>query len=263
MTTAEDRPVALVTGGGTGVGAATARQLARRGYNVAVNYSRSAAEAEETAAGLLSDGVDAAAFRGDVAVDADCRNLVGQTVERWGRLDVLVNSAGTTQFTPLADLENQNAEDLHRVFGVNVVGAYQMARAAAGQLRRSGRAAVVNVSSIAGLTGNGSSIAYVVSKGALNTLTLTLARLLSPEVRVNAVLPGLIDTRWLVAGLGEATFATVKDSFAQSSALEDVCTADDVADVVTFLAIDAAKMTGQLVTVDAGFLLGRLTKVSR
>ena len=263
MSGKSDRPVVLVTGGGTGVGAAAALQLAQRGYDVAVNYSRSRAEAEATAAAAAGHGAAAIALQGDVADDADCRRMVGEVVERFGRLDALVNSAGATQFVPIHELDKQNAEDFHRVYGVNVVGTYQMARAAAPHLKKSDRGAVVNVSSIAGVNGNGSSIAYVTSKGALNTLTLTLARLLSPEIRVNCVLPGLIDTRWLPAGLGAETFETVKQNFAAMSALNDVCSADDIADAITFLVADARKMTGQLVTVDAGFVLGRPARVSK
>ncbi len=263
MSGKSDRPVALVTGGGTGVGAAAVIQLAQRGYDVAVNYSRSRAEAEETASAAAKHGAGAIALQGNVAEDADCRRMVDQAVERFGRLDAVVNSAGATQFVPIHELDKQNAEDFQRVYGVNVIGAYQMARAAAPHLKRSDRGAVVNVSSIAGVNGNGSSIAYVASKGALNTLTLTLARLLSPEVRVNCVLPGLIDTRWLPAGLGEETFATVKQNFAAMSALNDVCSADDIADAITFLVADARKMTGQLLTVDAGFVLGRPARVSK
>lgn len=263
MPETRDRPVALVTGGGTGVGAASILKLAARGHDVVVNYSRSREEAEDTAEKATALGARALALKGDVAEDAACRDLIDTTIERFGRLDVLVNSAGATQFVPIAELDRQNAEDFQRVYGVNVVGSYQMARAAAPHLAKSARGAVVNVSSIAGVTGNGSSIAYVASKGALNALTLTLARLLAPEIRVNAVLPGLIDTRWLPAGLGEETYAAVKTNFANTAALGDVCTADDIADAVVFLALDAAKMTGQLVNVDAGFMLGRGVRVSK
>jgi 3-oxoacyl-[acyl-carrier protein] reductase len=263
MSESTERPVALITGGGTGVGAATALQLAGRGYDVVVNYSRSQAEAEATVGRVKAAGARALALQGSVAEDADCRRLIAETIEHFGRLDALVSSAGATQFARLDDLESQNAADLQRVFGVNVIGPYQMARAAAPHLRQSPVAAIVNVSSIAGLNGNGSSIAYIVSKGALNTLTLTLARLLAPKVRVNCVVPGLIDTRWLPAGLGEETFEVVKANFANSSALGAVCSAEDIADAITFLAVDARKMTGQLVTVDGGFLLGRPAQVSK
>jgi 3-oxoacyl-[acyl-carrier protein] reductase len=138
-----------------------------------------------------------------------------------------------------------------------------MTRAAAPQLRASPVGAVVNVSSIAALNGNGSSIAYIASKGALNALTLALARLLAPEVRVKAVLPGLIDTRWLADGLGEESFGAVKANFAEGSALGATCSAEDIADPIAFLAADARKMTGQLLTVDAGFLFGRPARVSQ
>lgn len=263
MVAKSERPVALVTGGGTGVGAAVVGQLARRGYNVVVNYSRSRSEAEQTAAQAAGDGIEAVPLQGNVAEDGDCRSMVARIIDRFGRLDAVVNSAATTQFVPIHELDKQNADDFHRVFGVNVVGAYQVVRAAAPHLKQSGRGAVVNISSIAGLNGNGSSIAYVTSKAALNILTMTLARLLAPEVRVNCVLPGLIDTRWLPAGLGAETFETVKQNFANASALNDVCSADDIADAVTFLVADALKMTGQLITVDAGFLLGRAPRVSK
>jgi 3-oxoacyl-[acyl-carrier protein] reductase len=257
------RKVALITGGGTGVGAASARALAARGFDVAINYSRSASEAETTVGTLRDAGAEAIALQGSVADDADCRRLVADALSRFGRLDALVNSAGATQFAALDDLEVQNAEDFQRVYAVNLIGPYQMMRAAADPLRASGGGAVVNVSSIAGVNGNGSSIAYIASKGALNTLTLTMARLLAPKVRVNTVLPGLLDTRWLEAGLGSEAFAKVKENFAAQSALGDICTADDVADAVAFLVCDARKMTGQLMPVDAGFLLGRGAKVSK
>jgi len=193
MSGSEHAPVALISGGATGVGAATARGLAARGFRVAINYRRSADEAEATAAACRAAGTDVLALQGDVAEDRACRSLVARTVEAWGRLDVLVCSAGITQFTQIADFDGQNAEDFHHVFAVNAIGPYQLARAASSHLRASGSGAIVNVSSIAGQNGNGSSLAYIASKGALNSLTLALARLLAPEVRVNAVLPGLIE----------------------------------------------------------------------
>lgn len=255
--------VALITGGGTGVGAAAAAMLAERGYHVVVNYSRSAAEAEATVAALKETGADALAIQGSVADDADCRRMVSEVVERWGRLDILINSAGTTQFTALANLQAQNSEDFHRVFDVNVVGTYQMVRAASEHLTRSNKGAVVNISSIAGPTGNGSSLAYIASKGALNSMTLALARLLAPKVRVNAVLPGMISSRWMKDGLGEEAFAGVARGFAEASALGDISSPEEIAAGAIFLACDATKMTGQLMTIDGGYTLGRAVKLSR
>ncbi|MGN6467626.1 MAG: SDR family NAD(P)-dependent oxidoreductase [Rhizobiaceae bacterium] len=256
--------VALITGGGTGVGAATAGMLAERDFAVAVNYSRSADAAEATAEECRRLGADAMAMRGDVSSDADCRSMIAAVIEKFGALDLLVNSAGATQITKFSDLDVQNGEDLLRIYSVNVVGAYQMGRAAAPHLKQSGRGAIVNVSSIAGQTGSGSSIAYVLSKGALNTLTLTFARLLAPEVRVNAVLPGLIDTAWFTGnGVEEGAFETMKRRFEDASALGSVATAKDIAQAIVYAGVDAVRMTGQFLTIDAGFLLGKPPQPSR
>jgi len=255
--------VAIVTGGATGVGAATALEFARLGYRVAINYSRSKAEADETVAQCKRAGGDAIAVQGDVADDAACRAVVETALSRFGRIDALINSAGTTQFVPLSDLEGQQAEDFQKVYAVNVIGPYQMARAATPHLRAGGAGAIVNVSSIGSLNGNGSSYSYVTSKAALNTLTLALARNLAPEIRVNAVLPGLIETRWLKNGLGDEAFRRVRDGWAEAAALQKTCTAEDVAHTIVWLAADAPLITGQLLTVDGGFLLGRPTRVAR
>jgi 3-oxoacyl-[acyl-carrier protein] reductase len=262
MTSAEKRG-AVVTGGATGVGAATAIMLAARGCDVAVNYSRSATEAEQVVGQCRAMGVDAFAFQGDVADDGSCRRMIAEAAARFGRVDVVVNCAATTQFVPLSDLEAQSGADFQRVYAVNVIGPYQMARAAAPHLRRGGAGAIINVSSIGSLNGNGSSYSYITSKAALNTLTLALARNLAPDIRVNAVLPGLIETRWLKLGLGEETYERVRDGFADAAALGKTCKAEDVAQAIVWLALDAPLMTGQLITVDGGFLLGRPTRVSR
>jgi 3-oxoacyl-[acyl-carrier protein] reductase len=255
--------VAIITGGATGVGAATALMLAQRGYDIAINYSRSAREAEEIIAACNTAGAEAIAVQGDVADDVACRAVVAATVSRFGRLDALVNCAGATQFVPLGDLEGQSAADFHQVYGVNVIGPYQMARAAAPHMRRAGNGSIVSVSSIGSLNGNGSSYSYVTSKAALNTLTLALARNLAPEIRVNAVLPGLIETRWLKVGLGDEAYSRVRDGWIDAAALGKACTAEDVAQTIVWLTDGAALMTGQLLTVDGGFLLGRPTRVAR
>lgn len=257
------KPVALITGGGTGVGAATARMLAERGFAVALNYSRSAAAAEATAKDCRRLGGEAIAIKGDVASDADCRRMIATVAEAFGGLDLLVNSAAITQITKFSDLDLQNAEDLLRVYGVNVVGVYQMARAAHPHLKASGRGSIVNISSVAGQTGSGSSIAYTLSKGALNTLTLTLARLFAPEIRVNTVLPGMIDTNWFTGnGVDEAAFDRMKQRFSEASALGTIATAEDIATAVVHLGIEATKVTGQFMTVDAGFVLGKPPQAS-
>ena len=193
----------IVTGAGTGVGAAAATRLAGGGANIVVNYSRSRKEAEAVAAACREAGGDAVAAQGDVASDDDCKRLAGEAVARWGRIDGLINSAGTTVFRPGNDFETLSQEDFQRIYSVNVVGAFLMTRAVAAQMKTQGSGSVVNISSIAGVMGVGSSIAYAASKGALNTLTLSLARALAPEIRVNTVAPGFITGRWWREKMGE------------------------------------------------------------
>ncbi len=256
--------VALITGGGSGVGAATARMLADRGCNVAVNYRSRDAGAAEVVAACEAAGVEAFAVQGDVALDADCRAMVAATAERWGRIDTVVCNAGTTQFTALEDMESQNAEDFQRIYAVNTIGPYQMARAAAPFLRKSGAGSIVNVSSIAGRNGNGSSLPYIASKGALNAITQALGRLLGPEIRVNAVLPGLIDTGWFTdGGVRPETWEKLKDGYNRGSALGKFSTPEDVAQSIVWLALDATMNTGELLNVDGGFLLGARVKLSK
>jgi 3-oxoacyl-[acyl-carrier protein] reductase len=191
----------LITGSGTGVGAAAALAFARRGYDVLVNNSASEEEARESERACREAGADTLLVRGDVSRDADCRGMVAEAVRRWGRLDVLVNNAGVGA-PPGLGWDEIDPATFQRVDAVNVVGAFQMVRAAAPHLRAA-HGAVVNVSSIAGALGIGSSIPYVASKGALNAMTLYLARSLAPEVRVNAVCPGLITTRWFPRSIGD------------------------------------------------------------
>src|SRR5260370_26299450 len=160
--------VFAVTGASTGLGAARALELARGGSAVVINYSRSATEAEETAKACIRAGGEAIVVRGDVAQDADCRRLAAAALDRWGRIDGLVNTAGTTKFASMRNLDALSADDFHHIYSVNLVAAYQMIRACEAPLRAA-RGAVVNVSSIAGALGIGSSGAYACSKVALNT----------------------------------------------------------------------------------------------
>jgi 3-oxoacyl-[acyl-carrier protein] reductase len=249
--------VAIVTGGGTGLGAAVSLGLAERGARVLVNYAKSAEAAEQTAAACRAQGVDAVAMRGDVSADADCRALVEAAAARWGRVDVLVNNAGRTTFTPAADLEALSDEDFLDIYRTNLLGAYHMIRACAPPMREAGFGAVVNVSSIAGLTGVGSSVAYACSKGALNTLTLSLARALGPEIRVNAVCPGFIATRWFSDPLGEAGMQRIIEAQQAQTPLQRAGTPEDIAKSVLFLADEGSEhITGVTLVSDAGFHLG-------
>lgn len=253
----DSRKVCIVTGGGTGTGAATALQLARRGWRVVVNFSRSEADANATVDACNAAGGDAFACRGDVAVDADCRALAQAALDRWGRIDALVNSAGITKFSHAAKLESIDADDFQRIYAVNVVGAYQMIRACTPAMQAAGSGAIVNVSSIAGLLGEGSSVPYIASKGALNAMTLSLARALAPAIRVNAVCPGLIETRWHTSRFDAESYARFKERYEGLVPLGKVATADDVADAIVWLIEGARVVTGELLMIDSGKHLGK------
>ena len=238
--------------------------LAARGSRVALSYTRSVEEAERTAAKCRDLGVDAIAVMADAGDDAACRGLAAAALARWGRIDVLVNNAGKTKFVPAADLDGLSADDFFDMYRVNVVGAFQMIRACAPAMRAQGFGAVVNVSSIAGVNGIGSSVAYAASKGALNTMTLTLARALAPAIRVNAVCPGFIDTRWFSDALGEETAQNLAASQAAGTPLKRAGTAEDIAKAVLFLADEGSEhMTGVTLLSDAGLHLGMMPQIER
>lgn len=258
---AKDSLCAVLTGSASGLGAATAEILARSGARLVINYSSSQKEAEATAELCRKAGAaEVLVAQGDVSKDDDCRKIVAAAAG-WGRLDVLVNNAGTTKHVAHADLDGLSAEDFQRVYGVNTIGSFQMVRAARSLLeagaKASGRSsAVVNVSSVAGISGVGSSIAYAASKGALNTMTLSLSRALAPLIRVNTVCPGYIDTPWFTKGRGEAGAKQVRDSVVAKVPLKVASSAEDIAQLVCFLAMPASSnMTGEVVRMDAGMHL--------
>ena len=251
---------AIVTGSASGLGAATAALLAKGGARIVVNYSTSQKEAEATADRCRKLGAEVVVVQGDVARDEDCRKIVAAAAP-WGRLDALINNAGTTKHVAHDKLDELSAEDFQRIYAVNTIGPYQMVRAARSLLEASARAtgrpaAVVNVSSVAGIGGGGSSIAYAASKGALNTMTLSLSRALAPLIRVNTVCPGYIDTAWFTKGRGEAGAKQVRDSIVAQVPLKVASSAEDIAQVVCFLASpESNNMTGELVRMDAGMHL--------
>ena len=252
---ADARKVALVTGSATGIGAATALGLAQRGYNVLINYSKSEQEALQAQAACREAGADTLLLRGDVANDADCRAMAQAVQERWGRLDALVNNAGVSVFGKDAAWDALDAQAFQRIMGVNVLGTFQMVRACVAALKAA-KGSIVNVSSVAGALGIGSSIPYVASKGAVNSMTLHLARELAPEVRVNAVCPGLVTSRWFVQGIGQEGFERVKASYETNVPLQRACTPEDVADAIIWLVDGARSTTGELLMLDNGIHLG-------
>lgn len=239
--------VAIITGASSGIGAATAVELARRGWSVVVNYSRSEAEANRVAAACG----DALAVQADVADDAQCRALAQAALDKWGRIDALVNNAGTTKFVDHADLDGLTADDFMRIYRTNVVGAFQMTRACAPALRAS-RGAIVNVSSVAAELAVGSSVAYGASKAALNMVTRSLARSLGPEIRVNAVCPGYVDTPWHHTAHGSERANQIAAHYASMVPLKDFARADDVAEVIVWLITGARQVTGEEIFVDGG-----------
>ncbi|MEN3348903.1 MAG: hypothetical protein V7632_2538 [Bradyrhizobium sp.] len=257
----KDGLCAIVTGSASGLGAATAQILATEGARIIVNYSSSKAEAEATAEACRKQGAaEVLVVQGDVSRDEDCKTIAA-AAQGWGRLDMLINNAGTTKHVAHHDLDGLTAEDFQRIYAVNTIGPFQMVRAARSLLeagaKASGRpSAVVNISSVAGISGGGSSVAYAASKGALNTMTQSLARALAPLIRVNTVCPGYIDTPWFTKGRGEAAAKQVRDTVVARVPLKVASTAEDIANLVCFLASPASSnMTGEFVRMDAGMHL--------
>ncbi len=241
--------VAIVTGGGRGIGAATVRKLAARGARVAINYSSSKGEAEALAAECGDKGV---AFQADLA-NGEASALAAAVEEEWGRIDLLVNNAGTTKFANHEDLDALSAEDFLTIYRLNVVAAYEMVRACAPAMLTAGSGAVVNVASVAGVFGNGSSIAYAASKGAMVTMTKSLARVLAPAIRVNAVCPGYVGTGWFADRFGEEGLKALNASIASKVPLAHAGQAEDVADgIVMFLDAATRLVTGETLLLDAG-----------
>jgi 3-oxoacyl-[acyl-carrier protein] reductase len=257
MRMSKDGLCVIVTGAASGLGAATAAILAKDGARIVVNYASSQKEAEQTADLCRSAGGEVVVVQGDVSRDEDCRKIAAAAAP-WGRLDALINNAGITKHMAHGNLDGLSAEDFQHMFGVNTIGPFQMVRAARSLLEAGAKASghastVVNVSSVAGISGVGSSIAYAASKGALNTITLSLARALAPLIRVNTVCPGYMDTPWFTKGRGLDGAAKVRDSVVAKVPLKRASTAEDVAALVCFLATpQSSNMTGEILRIDAG-----------
>lgn len=252
--TRDARPVAVITGASSGIGAATAKHLAASGADVVVGYRGNAQGAEDVAEACRTAGSTATVFQADVSRDKDCRALVEHCVAEHGRLDILVNNAGTTKFASPHKLDALDVDDFTRLTAVNLAGPYQMVRAAKQALMESPCASVVNVSSHSGFSGVGSSIAYAASKGALNTMTLSLARALAPIIRVNAVCPGFVDTPWHEKAdmLQGARMEEFHARMRETAPLKRITQAEDVAEAIGWLALGGKAITGVLLVVDGG-----------
>lgn len=242
---------ALITGGGTGIGRATAVELARRGCrNIAITYTVSATDAEATCHALQALGVNAVALRADVRVEEEVNKLIGDVAEKFGRLDVLVNNAGITRYVPLADLDGLTDEIWNLTFDTNLRGTFYCCRAAAPHLRAAS-GAIVNVASMAGVRGAGSSIAYAVSKAGVIHLTKVLAVALAPEIRVNCVVPGFVQTRWMERGVGKDASLREAERVGKETPLARVAMPHDVGETIANL-VESHFVTGQDIVIDGG-----------
>ena len=252
MTDISSNKVAIITGGSRGVGAATAKLLASKGWNVTITCTSSMDDANNVLKECEEFGTEAMAIAADVSEDISCRKTVEETIKKWGRIDALVNNAGTTKFVfNHADLDGLDAEDFLHIYKVNVVGPFQMVRACKDMLLKSDNPSVVNISSIAGIKGIGSCMAYASSKGALNTMTKSMARILGP-IRVNAICPGFIQGEWLRKGMGDDLYNAAKNNLTSSTPLGLTVTPEQVADgIYNFIDISTV-VTGETMLMDGG-----------
>jgi len=248
---AQGRPAALVTGSASGIGRAAAVRLARAGYDVAINYSRSAGAAEQALLELEACGGRHIAVRADVSDEAAVAAMAAAVGDAYGRLDALVNNAGMTSRTPPDDLDGVDLGEWDRVFAVNVRGLFQVTRACAAALRAAG-GSVVNVASIVGLRPGPQPLAYAASKAAVVSLTRTLSRVLAPEVRVNAVAPGWIAGEWMQRTLGE-NYERLMERRAAWTPMQRNVTVEDVAETIFSLISANPFVTGETIVIDGGY----------
>jgi 3-oxoacyl-[acyl-carrier protein] reductase len=247
-----NKPVALVTGAATGIGRSAALALAKNGYNVVINFSRSEEAAKITARDAEAAGARALRYRCDVSDDACVRAMLAATEKEFGRLDVLINNAGTTVDVEPKNLEGMKVEDWNRVFSVNVLGLFLVTRAAVPLLKKSPNGCVVNTCSIAGLRPSAQPLPYAASKAAVANLTKTLANALGPRIRVNAVAPGWIEGDWMKKTLGE-NYEGLIARRAKYTPLKRCCTTDDVAETMLSLIVTNRFVTGEIIIIDGGF----------
>ena len=248
------KSVAVVTGASRGVGRAVAILLAEKGWNLTLTCSSSLEEAEKVAKECNDLGAETLVLIADVSDESKCKETVQKTIDKWQRLDVLINNAGKTVFNAHENLAGLKTEDFVEIYKTNTVGPYMMIKEAEEFLRQSPIASVVNIASIAGVIGVGSSIAYVASKGALVMMTKSLAKALGP-IRINAICPGFIEGEWLKTGLGDEAYEATKSFIESTTPLSMVCNPEKVAKGVWFFIEDAVATTGETLILDGGFHL--------
>jgi 3-oxoacyl-[acyl-carrier protein] reductase len=247
----QGKPVALITGAATGIGRAAAVALAEAGYDVAINYSRSEQAARETASLAQAKGAKTLLFQGDVSDDPSVRKMIAAVEKEFGRLDALVNNAGTTSNVKPSDFEAMTAEEWDRVFAVNVRGMFQVTRAAT-PLLKVARGSVVNTASIVGLRPGPQPLPYAASKAAVVSLTKLLALNLAPDVRVNAVAPGWMEGDWMKRMLADR-YDDLMARRAKATPLRRCATSEDVAEVIVNLITSNRFVNGEIIVIDGGF----------
>ena len=248
----QNRAVAMVTGGASGIGRSTVLRLASQGYDVVINYSSSASKAQETACEAEKLGAGTLVLQGDVSDDQRVRSMLNEVRERFGRLDALVNNAGTTALTPPTDLEGLTVEEWDRVFDVNVKGTWLVSRAAVPLLRQGPNASIINLASIVGLRPGPQPLPYAASKAAIVNLTKTLAGALGPAIRVNAVAPGWMEGTWMQRTLGE-NYEWLMERRAKATPLKRCVTSEDVAETIVSLIVSNPFVNGQIIVIDGGY----------
>jgi 3-oxoacyl-[acyl-carrier protein] reductase len=246
------KPVALVTGAATGIGRSAALALAKNGYDVVINYSRSEDAARITTQDAEAAGAKTLLYRCDVSDDAGVRAMLAATEKEFGRLDVLINNAGTTVDVEPKNLDEMTVDAWNRVFAVNVLGLFLVTRAAVPLLKKSPNGCVVNTCSIAGLRPSAQPLPYAASKAAVANLTKTLANAVGPQIRVNAVAPGWIEGEWMKRTLAD-NYDGLMARRAKYTPLRRCCTEDDVADSMLSLILHNRFVTGEIIIVDGGF----------
>jgi 3-oxoacyl-[acyl-carrier protein] reductase len=244
--------VAIITGSSSGIGGAIALAFAQRGCHVAINYSRNDSGAKAIAAACEQHGVKTLVHKANVAEDDDCGALVSATTEKLGAPNILINNAGTTKFCDHGNLGGLSKQDFLDIYSVNTVGAYQMIRAVEPALRQHSIAHVINMASIAAITGVGSSIAYAASKGAMITMTMSLARVLGPQIRVNAICPGFVQGEWLEQGLGKDNYQAMLSKAQKLAPLNDTATPERIAETAVGIVTGMDWTTGETIIVDGG-----------
>jgi 3-oxoacyl-[acyl-carrier protein] reductase len=247
-----NKPAALVTGAATGIGRSVAIALAKNGYDVVVNYSRSEDAAKFTSREAEAEGARTLLYRADVSDDASVRAMLAATEKEFGRLDVLINNAGTTVDVEPKNFEEMTVDAWNRVFSVNVLGLFLVTRAATPLLKKSPNGCIVNTCSIAGLRPSAQPLPYAASKAAVANLTKTLANALGPQIRVNAVAPGWIEGDWMKKTLA-GNYEGLMARRAKYTPLNRCCREDDVADSMLSLILHNRFVTGEIIIVDGGF----------